>query len=107
MAYSFEELKGKKVAELREIAKGLDHEAVKGHTQMNKDHLLQALCTALGIEAHAHQEVVGIDQRAVKARIQELKGERSRALEARDAEALRRVRRRIRRLKRTLRRAAV
>jgi len=46
MAHTYEELKKKKVAELREIAKGLEHEAVKGYTQLNKDHLLKALCKA-------------------------------------------------------------
>jgi len=45
MAYSYEELKGKTVAELREIAK----DVVGGSSQMNKDHLLPALCKALDI----------------------------------------------------------
>ena len=40
MAHTYEELKHKTVVELREIAKGLEHEAVKGYTQMNKDHVL-------------------------------------------------------------------
>ena len=44
MAHTYEELKGKTLAELREIAAGMDNEAVQGHTQMNKDHLLVALC---------------------------------------------------------------
>jgi hypothetical protein len=37
---TYEDLKKKTVAELREIAKGLTHDAVQGYTQMNKDHLL-------------------------------------------------------------------
>ena len=55
--------------DLREIAKGIDHEAVKGYTQMNKDHLLPALCKALGIEyhKHPHHEAVGIDKPKLKA----------------------------------------
>src|SRR5439155_22610734 len=53
---TYEDLKKKTVAELRDIAKGLTHEAVQGYTQMNKDHLLPALCKALGIE-HAHHHV--------------------------------------------------
>jgi hypothetical protein len=50
MAMTYEELHKKTVAELRDIAKSLDHEAVQGYTQMNKDHLLPAVCKAL--EAH-------------------------------------------------------
>ena len=44
MAYTFEELKHKTLAELREIAKGSDHEAVQGYTQMNKEHLRRSAC---------------------------------------------------------------
>jgi hypothetical protein len=105
--YTYEQLHGMTVAELREIAQGLEHEAVQGATQMNKEHLLPALCTALGIEAHAHHEVVGIDKKAVKAQIRALKEEREAALEGGDSERLRRVRRRIHRLKRKIRRATV
>jgi hypothetical protein len=54
MAYTFEELKHKTVAELRDIAKGIEHEAVQGHTQMNKEHLLRAISNALGIQ-HEYQ----------------------------------------------------
>jgi hypothetical protein len=53
MAHTYDELKHKTVAELREIAAGLDHEAVQGYTQLNKEHLLVALCKALGIDTHA------------------------------------------------------
>ena len=64
MSHTYEELKHKTVAELRDIAKGIEHEAVKGASQMNKDHLLPALCKALGIETHEHHEVTGIDMSA-------------------------------------------
>ena len=50
MATTYEDLKKKTVAELRDMAKGLTHEAVQGYTQMNKEHLLPALCKALGID---------------------------------------------------------
>ena len=59
MAYTYHELKEKTVADLREIAKGIEHEAVEGATQMNKDHLLKALCTALGIDMHEHHQEIG------------------------------------------------
>ena len=47
--YSYSDLKHKTVAQLREIAKGIEHEAVQGATQMNKERLLAGVCKALGI----------------------------------------------------------
>ena len=107
MEYTYERLHEMTVAELREVALKLEHEAVQGATQMNKDHLLPALCTALGIEAHAHHEAVGIDKASIKTKIRELKGIRASALQSGDHTALRRTRRRIHRLKRKIRRATV
>jgi hypothetical protein len=107
MEHTFEELKGKTVAELREIASGIEHEAVKGYTQLNKEHLLEALCKALNIEMYVHHEVVGIDKTPIKAKIKELKKKRDEALSANDYEQLKIIRRRIHRLKRTLRKAMV
>ena len=105
--HTWEDLHKKTVADLRDIAKGVEHPAVKGYSQMNKEHLLPALCEALGVEAHAHHEVVGIDKKAIKARIQALKVERSKALQAGDRQQLKAVRRRIHRLKRKIRAATV
>ena len=102
MAYTFEELKHKKVVELREIAKGLDHEAVQGHTQLNKEHLLVAICTALGIEAHAHTVHAGKEKVRIKAGIREWKKRRDEALAAKDAKRLKYARRTIHRLKRAI-----
>ncbi|MFO7588294.1 MAG: hypothetical protein R6X22_09500 [Gemmatimonadota bacterium] len=107
MTHTWEELRGMNVARLREIAAGIDHAAVHGYSTMHKEHLLPAICEALGIEAHAHHEVVGLDKQAVKARIRALKEERDAALDAGDLEAVRRARRRIHRLKRKIRRATV
>jgi hypothetical protein len=107
MAHTYEELKHKTVAELREIAAGLGPDAVKGHTQMDKEHLLPLLCQALGIEAHAHHEVVGINKKEVKDKIQDLKKKRDEALAAKDNARLKKVRRSIHRLKRQLRKATV
>ena len=65
MAYTYHDLKGKTVQELREIAQTVEqHDAVQGFSQMNKDHLLPALCKALGIDTHEHHAVVGIDKPA-------------------------------------------
>ena len=36
MAYTHHELKQKTVQELREIAKGVQHDAVQGYSQMNR-----------------------------------------------------------------------
>ena len=106
MAHTYEELKHKTVAELREIAKGIEHEAVQGHTQMNKEHLLVAISKALGIK-HEHHDVVGVDKASIKARIRELKTKRDAALGAHDHAQLKTVRRTIHRLKRQIHKATV
>lgn len=106
MPYTFEELKHKTLADLREIAKGIEHEAVQGYTQMNKEHLLQALSKALGIQ-HEHHEAVGIDKSDIKARIRQLKTQREAAIAAHDHAQLKVVRRTIHRLKRRIHKATV
>jgi len=107
MTYTFHELKEKTVADLREIATGIEHEAVEGATQMNKEHLLNALCTALNIEMHEHHEVVGIDKARIKTKIRELKDRRDEILASRDRRQLHDVLRRIHALKRAIHRATV
>ena len=47
MAHTYQDLKEMTVAQLREVASGLEHEAVQGYTQLNKEHLLLAVCQAL------------------------------------------------------------
>lgn len=103
MAHTYEELKGKTIAELREIAKDLSHEAVQGHSQMNKDHLLPALCKALGIDTHEHHVVVGIDKAGIKLKIRELKKQRDAALDSSDHVQLKSIRRQIHRLNHQIR----
>jgi len=107
MAHTYEELKHKTVAELREIAAGIQHEAVQGYTQLNKDHLLPAICKALGIEVHAHHQVVGIDKTAIKKRIRELKKKRDEILASKDHKQLSGVLRQIHHFKREIRKATV
>lgn len=106
MEYTFEQLKHKTVVELREIAKGIEHEAVQGYTQLNKEHLLVAISNALGIQ-HEHHDVVGVDKAAIKTRIKELKKKRDEALSAHDHAQLKTVRRTIHRLKRQINKAIV
>jgi hypothetical protein len=107
MPYTWEELHEKTVTQLREIAEGIEHDALHGYSTMHKEDLIPALCEALGIEAHAHHEVVGVDKAAIKSEIRELKVKRDEALAAGDKVALKRVRRRIHRLKGELRRHTV
>ena len=79
MAYTHNELKHKTLAELRDIAKDIQHDAVQGYTQLNKEHLIVAICKALNIEMHEHHDVVGIDKAAIKSRIKALKTKRAAA----------------------------
>ena len=103
MAYTYEELKTKTVNELREIAKEVQHDAVQGASQMNKDHLLPALCAALGVDTHEHHAVQGIDKASIKGKIRELRTQRTAALDAHDSAQLRSLRRQIHRLNRQIR----
>ncbi len=108
MAHTYEELKGKTLAQLREIAAGMgDDEAVKGYTQLNKEHLLVMLCKALGVDMHEHHEVRGINKAGVKAKIKELKKQRDEAISAHDRARLKQVRRSIHHLKRQIHKATV
>jgi DNA-binding IclR family transcriptional regulator len=103
MAYTYHELKEKTIQELRDIVKDVKDEAVQGFSQMNKEHLLPALCKALGIDAHEHHEVRGIDKPAIKSKMRELKKKRDAAVEAHDRSALKSVRRQIHGLNRQIR----
>jgi hypothetical protein len=107
MAHTYPELKQKPLAELREIAAGIEHEAVKGYTQLNKDHLLVALCKALGIDMHVHHEVKGIDKTAVKTQIREWQKKRDDALAAKDRKQLKVALNHIHHFKHQLRKAMV
>jgi hypothetical protein len=95
------------VAQLREIAAGIQHDEVKGASTMHKEKLLPALCHALGIDAHAHHHAVGINKGQIKSQIRKLKADRDAALAAGDADRQRAARREIHRLKRRLRRSIV
>ena len=104
MAYTYHELKEKTIQELRDIAKGVpNQDAVQGYSQMNKEHLLPALCRALGIDVHEHHAAVGIDKPAIKAKMRELRAKRDAAIEAHDSATLKTLRRQIHRLNRQIR----
>jgi DNA-binding IclR family transcriptional regulator len=93
--YTYHDLKELTIADLREIAKGLSHDAVQGYSQMNKEHLLPAICKALGIDTIEHHAVVGIDKPAIKARMRELKAKKAEALERQDPDAVKSIRREL------------
>ena len=103
-AYTYHDLKGKTIEELREIAKGVENQdAVQGYSQLNKQHLLPALAKALGIDTRDHHDVVGIDKPAIKAKMRDLKKQRDAALEAHDGDKLKAIRRHIHSLNRQIR----
>jgi hypothetical protein len=107
MSYTYEQLHDMTVAQLREIAQGVEHEAVKGFSTMHKEKLIPALCKALGIEAHVHHHVVGLNKAQVKAEIKALKQKRDEALKAKDRLAYKGLLKQIHRLKNRLRKAMV
>ena len=108
MDHTWEELHKTPVKKLRDIAEGLgDHDELHGYLTMHKEALVPALCHVLGIEDHAHHEVVGVNKAAIKARIRELKAQRDEAQAAGDSVQAQRTRRKIHRLKRTLHKATV
>lgn len=107
MEHTYHDLKKKRVNELREIAAGIEHEAVKGYTQLNKEHLLEAICKALQIDMFEHHHAVGAAKTAIKTRIKELKKKRDEAAAAQNYADHKRSLRLIHRLKRELHKTTV
>ena len=107
MPYTFEQLSDMTVAELRKIAEGVEHEEVKGFSTMHKEKLLPALCHALGIEAHKHHQVVGVNKAAIKVQIRALKKKRGEALAGKNLKLYREILHDIHQLKNKLRNATV
>ncbi|MEZ5318381.1 MAG: hypothetical protein R2752_13355 [Vicinamibacterales bacterium] len=106
MAHTYESLRKMTIAQLRGLAKGLDHEAVQGYTQMKKDQLLPALCAALGIEAHEHHAAALAEKAGIKTRMRDLRAKRAEARGTGDHDALRQIRREYHRLNHALRTSA-
>lgn len=104
MAFTFHELKEKNVGELRDIAKGIQHEAVQGYTQLNKEHLLVALAKALNLSTHEHHAVGNFDKSAIKVKMRGLKKQRDAAIEAGDHVKVAALRRQIHALNHEIRR---
>ena len=103
MNYTYESLKKMTLAQLRDIAKDTHHEAVQGFSQLNKDHLLPALCLALGIDAHEHHAAQGDFKLKTKQRLAELRAQRDRAVQSHDSATLHALRREYHHLNHRLR----
>jgi hypothetical protein len=102
--YTFHELREMNVHQLRDIAKGIQHEAVQGYTQLNKDHLLRALARALNIPVHEHHATGEFDKSGLKSQMRVLRRQRDAALEAGDGETLHAIRRQLHHLNLQVRR---
>jgi hypothetical protein len=85
----------------------MEQEEVQGYTQMNKEHLLEAICHALHIDMHVHHEVIGIDKSGIKSQIKRLKKQRDEAISLKKRDELKQIRKKIRNLKKTLRKSAI
>jgi len=104
--HTYEELKHKTVAELRDMAKDLQHEAVQGYTQMNKEHLLPALCKAFGIDAHEHHAAASAQKATIRNEMHAIREQRAKAVMGGDPDLLHRLRRRYHHLNHLLRSSA-
>jgi hypothetical protein len=107
MSYTFEELKKKTVAELREIASKSENENLKGYSQLNKEHLLIAICKAFNIDMHEHHTAAVSNKSSIKSKILNLKKERDNAIKLKNHKEIKVTHRKIHKLKRALRKAAV
>lgn len=103
--YTYHDLKGMTVAQLREISAGIDHPAVAGYTQKRKAEVLAGICEAKDIDMHEHHDVVGIDKAKVKVQIQEWRAKRDAALESGNHAELKMARTKMRRLRRKIRKS--
>ena len=103
MAQTYDQLKAKTIAELREMAQSIRDDRVQGYSQMNKEHLLPAICAVLGIDTHEHHAVVGVDKQGIKAKMRALKDQRAQALEAHDQDGLKSIRRQLHHMNHQLR----
>ncbi len=106
MAHTFEELHKMTVAELRAIAHSVENESLEGHSTMHKEKLLPILCKALGVEI-PHHHVASTNKGEIKAKIHELKKDRTAAIEKKDYKKLEAIRDEIHKLKRNLRKMMV
>jgi hypothetical protein len=103
--YTYDQLRKMTVAKLREIAEGLQNDALQGHSTMHKDKLLPILCKILGIGAH--HAIHAAEKVRIKATIRKLKTRRDEGLGGHDRAKVATARVQIHALKRRLRQMAV
>ena len=103
--YTYDQLRKMTVAKLREIAEGLQNDALQGHSTMHKDKLLPILCKVLGIGAH--HAIHAAEKVRIKATIRKLKTRRDESIAARQGAKAVLARTQIHALKRRLRQMAV
>ena len=97
------ELEKMKVADLRAMAK--EKTELTGLSGLHKEDLVATLAKALGI-SKPHLVVDAGSQGSIKEQIRALKVKRQEALDARESNELKRVRKKIHRLRRKLRKEA-
>lgn len=107
MSYTYEQLEQMTVAQLREIAEGIDHEAVHGYSTMHKEKLLPAICLALGIDTHKHHKTKAQNKTTLKQQIKLLKRQRDDAIANKDKTKLEVIRQQLHDLKGKLRRSVL
>jgi hypothetical protein len=103
-SYTYEELKVLTVVKLREIAQGVQSDALEGFSTMHKEQLLPTLCKVLHVPTH--HAAAGQEKTRIKCGIRKLKVQRDAAIAAHDPAKLATVRRHIHALKHKLRRMA-
>lgn len=106
MAYTYDTLKTKTLADLRELARTLPHDAIQGYTQMNKEHLLPEICKALGIDTFEHHAAALAQKGGIRAQMEAIKSQRAGALAAGDHDLLHSLRRKYHALNHKLRTSA-
>ena len=79
----------------RGLRTGYTAEERKSHQRYKKASEAAARRTDAAREAHEHHEVVGIDKAPIKAQIRKLKKDRQAAIDAKDADQLKSVRREL------------
>lgn len=102
--YTQGQLQQMTIKKLRDIA--LELGDIPGVHGMKKDELVESIFALRGREGAEGALALAVDKTAIKQEIRGLKELRVSALEAGDAAELKRVRKRIKRLKRTLRKAS-
>ena len=103
--YTYEQLKGMTVAQLRQIAQDLDSKELEGFSVMHKEALLPILCRLMGI--HTHHAAEGANKTQIKAAIRKLMAKREAAQASGDHAQAEFARHQVHVLKHRLRRMAL